>query len=87
MPFKKALEKAGIADFHFHDLRHCVTSFLVELKVPESAIMRIQGWSERDRIDIYRITLSMMQKSRKNLLETCPEWPKALWRYCGVIVA
>ena len=54
VPFKKALEKAGIADFHFHDLRHCVTSFPVELKVPESAIMRIQGWSEKDRIDIYR---------------------------------
>ena len=64
-PFKKALEKAGIADFHFHDLRHCVTSYLVELKVPESAIMRILEWSERDRIDIYRHNPEHDAKSKK----------------------
>ena len=72
VPFKKALEKAGITDFHFHDLRHCVTSFLVELKVPESAIMRIQGWSERDRIDIYRHNPEHDAKEQKKLVRNLP---------------
>ncbi|MEE3023563.1 MAG: site-specific integrase, partial [SAR324 cluster bacterium] len=72
VPFKKALEKAGITDFNFHDLRHCVTSFLVELKVPESAIMRIQGWSERDRIDIYRHNPEHDAKEQKKLVRNLP---------------
>ena len=66
-PFKKALEKAGIADFHFHDLRHCVTSYLVELGVPESAIMRILDWAERDRIDIYRYNPDHDAEEQKKL--------------------
>ena len=62
----------AIADFHFHDLRHCVASFLVELKVPESTIMRIQGWSERDRIDIYRHNPEHDAKEQKKLVRNLP---------------
>ena len=51
---------------------NCVTSFLVELKVPESAIMRIQGWSERDRIDIYRHNPEHDAKEQKKLARNLP---------------
>ena len=71
-PFARALEKAGIEDFHWHDLRHSVTSFLIEFKVPESVIMRIQGWSERDRIDIYRFNPEHDAKEQKKLARNLP---------------
>ena len=35
--------------------------------------MRIQGWSERDQIDIYRHTLSMMPRNKKSSSGTFPE--------------
>ena len=71
-PFKRALESAGIKDFHWHDLRHCVTSFLVEKGVPEATIMEIQGWKERDMVSYYNHNTKAVIEGQKQILEYLP---------------
>ena len=71
-PFKQALESAGIKDFHWHDLRHCVTSFLVEKGVPEVTIMGIQGWKERDMNDLYNHNSDAVVEGQKVILDYLP---------------
>src|SRR5579859_2760855 len=41
--FKWACEKAGLAGFHFHDLRHCAVTNMRKAGVPESVIMSVSG--------------------------------------------
>lgn len=42
--FKKALKRAGIEDFHWHDLRHCWASWLANAGVPKEIRVRLGGW-------------------------------------------
>ena len=55
--FVTACEKAGLKDFHFHDLRHCAITNMRKAGVPESVIMSISGhktnavFRRYDRID------------------------------------
>lgn len=42
-PFLSALERAGIKDFHWHDLRHCAASYLVMEGVDLVSVARILG--------------------------------------------
>jgi integrase len=41
--FPTACRRAGIADFHFHDLRHTFASQLAEAKVPIATLSRLLG--------------------------------------------
>ena len=53
VPFEKTLKLAGIEDFHWHDLRHCVASFLVMSGVPDQTIMKIMGWKSKAMLERY----------------------------------
>jgi|GEM_PF-1028919 len=41
--FTTAVRKAGLEDFHFHDLRHCFVSWLSQAGVPLRTIMELSG--------------------------------------------
>jgi integrase len=41
--FQEALEKAGIKDFRFHDLRHCFASDLVQREVDLYVVQKLLG--------------------------------------------
>ncbi|MGZ3536265.1 MAG: site-specific integrase, partial [Thermodesulfobacteriota bacterium] len=41
--FQEALEKAGIKDFRFHDLRHCFASDLVQRRVDLYVVQKLLG--------------------------------------------
>ena len=41
--FERAMEKAGLADFHFHDLRHTFASRLVMKGVPLATVSKLMG--------------------------------------------
>ncbi len=58
--FKTACRKAGLKDFHFHDLRHCAVTNMRKAGVPEGVIMSITGhkthamfrrYDQVDRVD------------------------------------
>ena len=42
-PFEAAVKRAGLIDFHFHDLRHTFTSWLVMAGVPLPAVSEFLG--------------------------------------------
>lgn len=41
--FNRACARAGIKDFHFHDLRHCAVTNMRKAGVPDNVIMSITG--------------------------------------------
>lgn len=51
--WKTALERAGIEDFRWHDLRHTWATMLVQSGVPEKAIQALGAWETPAMVDKY----------------------------------
>lgn len=46
--FRDAVARAGIRDFHFHDLRHCCASYMAQAGVPLNVIAEVLGHRKLD---------------------------------------
>jgi integrase len=55
--WKQALAKAGVEDYHFHDLRRTATRNMALAGVPEKHIMQVTGHKTRYMLDRYNITV------------------------------
>ena len=51
--WKQALQKAGIQNFRWHDLRHTWASWLVQRGVPLVALKEMGGWEKLDMVMRY----------------------------------
>ena len=51
--WKIGLEKAGIQDFRFHDLRHTWASWLIQSGVPLSVLQEMGGWESIEMVRRY----------------------------------
>lgn len=61
--FAKALKKAGLQHFRFHDLRHYQASILHAMGVPDKYIMERGGWKTDSTLkNIYQHTMSDKRK-------------------------
>ena len=61
-PFKKAIGKAGIKDFRFHDLRHYYASIMLVLGVPDKYAMERMGHSTNNMLKtVYQHTFEAKQ--------------------------
>ena len=61
-PFKKTIEKAGIKDFRFHDLRHFYASVMLSLGVPDKYAMERMGHSTNNMLKtVYQHTFETKQ--------------------------
>ena len=47
------LNRAGITDFRFHDLRHTWASWLIQAGVPLSALQEMGGWESIEMVQRY----------------------------------
>ena len=52
-PFVKAMEKAGIEDFRWHDLRHCTASYLAMNGATLPEIAAVLGHKQLDMVRRY----------------------------------
>ena len=51
--WREALEKAGITDFRWHDLRHTWASWLVQNGTPLAALKEMGGWESVEMVQRY----------------------------------
>jgi integrase len=51
--WRQALERAGIADFRFHDLRHTWASWLMQSDASEFMVQQLGGWKSRKMVERY----------------------------------
>jgi len=51
--WREALEKAGIEDFRWHDLRHTWASWLVQQGTPLAALKEMGGWESVEMVQRY----------------------------------
>ncbi|HLG18380.1 MAG TPA: site-specific integrase [Bdellovibrionota bacterium] len=64
--FKNACRRAGIENFHFHDLRHTAITRWVKAGIPESAVMMVSGHRTRSVFDRY---VNLKTEDVKELME------------------
>ncbi len=81
MPFKRALKKAGISDFHFHDLRHTSASLLAMRGALANFIQDHLDHSNAAMTAKYTHVREAFQREQINLLNgICGEIGKKLVR-------
>ena len=51
--WREALDKAGITDFRWHDLRHTWASWLVQNGTPLAALKEMGGWESVEMVQRY----------------------------------
>ena len=51
--FKRALQRAGISDFRFHDLRHTWASWHVQSGTPLMVLKELGGWETIEMVQKY----------------------------------
>ncbi len=51
--WRKALERAGIKDFRWHDLRHTWASWMVQKGCPLNVLQELGGWSDYKMVQRY----------------------------------
>ncbi len=67
---KKLLEKAGLPDIRFHDLRHSTATLLLSKGVHPKVVQEILGHSEISMtMDTYSHVLPTMQRDAMSRLE------------------
>ncbi len=51
--WKQALERAGITDFRWHDLRHTWASWHIQAGTPLAVLQELGGWESADMVRRY----------------------------------
>ena len=51
--WKQALERAGITDFRWHDLRHTWASWHIQAGTPLAVLQELGGWESTDMVRRY----------------------------------
>ena len=69
--FQNACRKAGLENFHFHDLRHCAVTNMRKAGVPESVIMSVSGHKTNA---VFRRYDKIDREDRKMALERLREF-------------
>lgn len=68
--WRDALNRAGIADFRWHDLRHTWATRLMQAGVPLHALMELGGWQD----------IAMVRKYAHLAPETLAQYAEAACR-------
>jgi integrase len=57
--FRRPIQKAGLPEMSFHDLRHMNASIMVALGIPDKYAMERGGWSSNGTLqNVYQHTFS-----------------------------
>jgi len=68
--FKKQLERSGVKEIRFHDLRHTAASLMLNHGVPVLVVSKILGHSKvSTTLDIYGHLISVMQEEAARIMD------------------
>ena len=76
--FPTVIERAGIKDFRFHDLRHTVATRLVEKNIDLSVVKDILGHSKITTTQCYAHPVPQRELEAINILSTYTQDTKKL---------
>ena len=68
--WKKCLEKAGIENFRWHDLRHTWASWLIQRGVPMAVLKEMGGWENAKMVERYAHLSSENLLKHADILDT-----------------
>ena len=68
--WKKCLEKAGIENFRWHDLRHTWASWLIQRGVPMAVLKEMGGWENAKMVERYAHLSSENLLKHADVLDT-----------------